>query len=318
MYTCECGREFEKKQSFNAHCRHCKIHLGEERYNKNLEIQKEKQKLALKGNKIAKNKRDKDNEEKLAKWISEQHTCEYCGKIMTEFYGSGRFCCRSCSNAWVSNNRPEEAVQKCIEAGAGNLYRSGRYGFSLLSHEERSAIMKEVFNRPESKERFLKYCIPAAHTKEATSKQSASMRKAIENGARPGFLSTGPNNSYPEKAISIILDKLGINYIKDYSVSKSKLGIKSSGAYRLDFYIPNGNVDLEVDGSQHLFKDRMNHDLLRNNYLISNGYNVFRIKWFSGNKTNISLGSDIIEFKEWYKNIVDNNLRGLLRTHDYT
>lgn len=28
MYTCKCGRCFEKKQSYVAHCGHCEVHLG--------------------------------------------------------------------------------------------------------------------------------------------------------------------------------------------------------------------------------------------------------------------------------------------------
>lgn len=30
MYKCKCGREFEKSQSYIAHCGHCRIHLGHE------------------------------------------------------------------------------------------------------------------------------------------------------------------------------------------------------------------------------------------------------------------------------------------------
>ena len=30
MYRCKCGREFEKKQSYVAHCGHCSINLGYE------------------------------------------------------------------------------------------------------------------------------------------------------------------------------------------------------------------------------------------------------------------------------------------------
>ena len=30
MYRCKCGREFEKSQSYVAHCGHCKINLGRE------------------------------------------------------------------------------------------------------------------------------------------------------------------------------------------------------------------------------------------------------------------------------------------------
>lgn len=30
MYTCKCGRSFEKVSSYGAHCSHCRIHLGHE------------------------------------------------------------------------------------------------------------------------------------------------------------------------------------------------------------------------------------------------------------------------------------------------
>ena len=39
MYKCKCGKEFESSQSFNAHKGHCKVHLGEDKYNKRLEQQ---------------------------------------------------------------------------------------------------------------------------------------------------------------------------------------------------------------------------------------------------------------------------------------
>jgi hypothetical protein len=39
-YKCKCGKEFESSQSFNAHKGHCKVHLGEDKYNKRLEQQK--------------------------------------------------------------------------------------------------------------------------------------------------------------------------------------------------------------------------------------------------------------------------------------
>lgn len=35
--------------------------------------------------------------EKLQQWLDEKHTCENCGKVMTEYYGSGRFCSLQCS-----------------------------------------------------------------------------------------------------------------------------------------------------------------------------------------------------------------------------
>ena len=39
-YTCECGKEFKKSQSFNAHKSNCRIHLGEQRWSELEEIRK--------------------------------------------------------------------------------------------------------------------------------------------------------------------------------------------------------------------------------------------------------------------------------------
>lgn len=49
------------------------------------------------------------NESYKVKWAKEEHTCEKCGKVMTEYYGSGRFCCKSCAN---SHERTEESKLK--------------------------------------------------------------------------------------------------------------------------------------------------------------------------------------------------------------
>ena len=52
--------------------------------------------------------------------------------------------------------------------------------------------------------------------------------------------------------------------------------------YRLDFKItlPNGKiVDLEIDGKQHCYADRNQHDMLRNKRIRALGYLVYRISW---------------------------------------
>ena len=54
--------------------------------------------------------------------------------------------------------------------------------------------------------------------------------------------------------------------------------------YRLDFKItlPNGKiVDLEIDGKQHYYADRNQHDILRDKRIRALGYLVYRISWNS-------------------------------------
>lgn len=50
-------------------------------------------------------KKEKENQLLLEQWIVEQHKCECCGKVMTEFYGSGRFCSLHCASAFHNIGR---------------------------------------------------------------------------------------------------------------------------------------------------------------------------------------------------------------------
>lgn len=93
-YICECGKEFENAQSFNGHKSHCKIHLATKYDNVDeLILFRNKQCTA---HNATTNKLRSSN--RLAIWIAEKHVCERCGKVMTEKFGSGRFCCRACAN----------------------------------------------------------------------------------------------------------------------------------------------------------------------------------------------------------------------------
>ena len=98
IFTCICGKTFTNGQSFNGHKSHCKEH----QINKygSLDKMLESQKASSeKISKTLKENNKKKKEEELQQWISEQHTCEKCGKVMTEKFGSGRFCCRNCANS---------------------------------------------------------------------------------------------------------------------------------------------------------------------------------------------------------------------------
>lgn len=98
-YKCVCGREFTNSQAFNGHKSHCKLVFK----NKNKDLKKldylRTSKAAKTRNKKVKEINNIKKQEFLKNWISEQHKCERCGKIMTEYFGSGRFCSKACANA---------------------------------------------------------------------------------------------------------------------------------------------------------------------------------------------------------------------------
>lgn len=50
----------------------------------------------------------------LQLWLSEKHTCENCGKIMTEKYGSGRFCCSFCAHVRQQSEETKEKISSTL------------------------------------------------------------------------------------------------------------------------------------------------------------------------------------------------------------
>ena len=98
MYICECGKEFDNPQKFNGHKQGCKVHL-ELKYGSIEAYYAIKNRGHAAGVETKKKQAANHKAQREIDWISEQHTCERCGKVMTEKYGSGRFCSRSCANS---------------------------------------------------------------------------------------------------------------------------------------------------------------------------------------------------------------------------
>ena len=97
VYICECGKEYTNPQAFNGHKSNCKIHLaalGKDITKSSLYNPESQAKAHAT---LAKRYAEKQERQK-AKWLEEQHTCERCGKVMTELFGTGRFCSRACAN----------------------------------------------------------------------------------------------------------------------------------------------------------------------------------------------------------------------------
>lgn len=107
-YICECGRRFENPQQFNGHKSNCQIHQINKHGSLDLFSSRHKNsatKISESLKQFHKDKKQRESEQ----WILEQHICEKCGTIMTEKFGSGRFCCRECAN---SRERSEQTKLK--------------------------------------------------------------------------------------------------------------------------------------------------------------------------------------------------------------
>lgn len=280
MYKCICGKEFNKPASFNGHKSHCKIHLGE-RYN---EIQNKQKQGSKKGGTITQQIYKAKTLKKKQQWIEEQHQCEYCGKIMTEKYASGRFCNRSCSNSFTSNQNREEKNRKISES---------------IKNKETSNYIPKVICKQCGQ---LFSAFKADTCPECRKRTPEEIKRIMSNKGKQRYLEgkTGwkhgshyLKNKY-EIQIAELLDLNGIQYVDEVPIKTSLLGVDICGAYYPDFLI-DGYIDLEIDGNYHEFEEQLEKDRIRDQAFIRNGYLVYRLKYLES-----SIEEEFTKFLQWY------------------
>lgn len=149
IYRCECGKEFTNPQAFNGHKSHCAIHLCKTgKLQDRLNIDKTNSiKISSSLKAVYAEKRNKEADE----WKKSKHICERCGKIMTEKYGSGRFCSRACANKRTHSNK---TIEKITNTAVKNGTIKHEEAISRYNYEYRCCIVcggKIPYNRRKSK-----------------------------------------------------------------------------------------------------------------------------------------------------------------------
>lgn len=125
-YTCECGKIFTNPQAFNGHKSHCKLH-NQLKYGSTDVLENYEQQRRQSLSKTTRTKYEKLKRQDLDKWLSEQHKCETCGKVMTEYYGSGRFCSQACANTRKHSNETKEKLRRASTGRPNNLTYITKY-----------------------------------------------------------------------------------------------------------------------------------------------------------------------------------------------
>lgn len=130
-----------------------------------------------------------------------------------------------------------------------------------INLEQKSRRMKEAWKDPEKRHNLI-----------------SGQQRSQAAGTWPPMM-TNRKKSYAEQYWEQVLQNSGVEYTYNYLVKHSDLGVVSEKLtwYKLDFYLPKYNLDLEIDGSQH--EDQAEHDKIRNSRLMNAGYRVYRIPW---------------------------------------
>lgn len=231
--------------------------------------------------------------------------CEKCGKEFFEDWRSDkrrplRFCSRKCSNSRVFT---EEAKQKKKEK---SLLFS--YGY-VPKDEERTKKRKERVH----KQKIVGTCKICG--KEITKLKTGFCKECLNNspegkkyqrqinlqGRKEGKIQSWVTRnilSYPEKFWLQVLQNNNIICEKPNKYFRP---------YFLDFWLikNNTNVDLEIDGKQHKYKDRIESDKKRDLFLEENNFKVYRVDW---NEINTESGKNkmkekINKFLLFYKSL---------------
>gem|GEM_PF-6976466 len=106
------------------------------------------------------------------------------------------------------------------------------------------------------------------HLNKTKTKISASMKIAHETGKAHSWHN---GFSYPE----MFFEKVIKNEFQDQQFERQKC----IGRYRLDFFWPEKNRAIEIDGRQHNSIKHQKADAIRDKFISSQGIKLLRIKW---------------------------------------
>ena len=218
-------------------------------------------------------------------------------------------CSISCANSYFKHgvNNPDfdksksELMYEKISYSLRKRNPNGR-----KKHKKICLTCKLEFETIKNKQ---KYCSSkCSHNSDIIKKDlSKKAKERYEEGKLKGW-QTRNIESYPEKFFKKVLKNNNIKFEFNKSIKKRDLGIDCDANYFLDFYIFGTNIDLEIDGKQHKYVGRESSDGLRDESLIKNGYDVYRIGWRSINTKNGKeyIKKEIEKFLTYYKNKIDS------------
>lgn len=192
------------------------------------------------------------------------------------------------------NNRSKEIQKhKCVFCGKEiyGKFKNAMYCYECAEEHNMPNLM--VYTK-EGK------AIPSKKRIEAS---RTAQLKLIAEGKHKGWQSRNIT-SYPENFWKEVLKNNNIEYSFNHVVSKHDLGLDDKSNYFLDFLLP-GNIDLEIDGKQHKYKDRAESDKIRDELLKANGYNIYRIEWneVSSERGKLLMKEKIDNFLNYYNSI---------------
>lgn len=216
------------------------------------------------------------------KYCINPNLCLHCGKIVPYKKNRGTFCNIICSNRYRNGLRNYEK-SKIYTINWKEVQDKHNKGTLLSKIPNEFNFSYSTLNKA-IKLGLLKTINTDVHKDKRRESLSISLKKSHEEGRHIGWKHINNNikRSYPEEFFMKILNKNGIT--DRYTVIEKMPFHK----YTLDFVITELKLNIEIDGQQHFRTEKaILHDIKRNDFLINNGWLVYRIAWINlKNNTN--------------------------------
>jgi len=163
------------------------------------------------------------------------------------------------------------------------------------------AVKKGLFKTRGRSESLKLYRIknPQKHSEETKKKISQIRKKYLQENPDkvPYKLNHSSKESYPEKYFTELFKNEGIKVTKSFHI----------GLYELDFCILDKKIDIEIDGSQHYYDEKIvESDKRRNKFLEDDGWDIVRINWSEYQKFSFDDKKDYIsKLKSYINNLIE-------------
>lgn len=223
---------------------------------------------------------------KIKNYYNKPKYCKCCGKLIDYEHKNNNFCSSSCSAKFNNKNRivsdiTKDKISKSLSNKEKvNIYRTCVVcGNTFLVSRNKNGRLSKTST-----------CSKECHKKLLSNKGKETYINLVNDGRFQGWKSRN-KTSYAEFFWSNVLKSNNIDFKREYVINVDK-----NKRYFLDFYIysTNKHIDLEIDGKQHKYKERIFHDKVRDEYISSKNIVVYRIEW---NEINSDIGKKIMKDK---------------------
>lgn len=254
-FICDiCGKEFKNARALRSHKNHHDPEYHEKSKKGGLSTVKKASEVRTKNMNIAR-------ENATTKYYENPKLCKFCQTIISYKSRANEFCNRMCKSLYQKNkNRSKESIEKQIKSLKETLSKKDK---PIKPKELKSCLVCNTFHTKSGKT-CSKECA------QILSKES--FKKRIEAGYNPQKHRGRHKKSYLETSFEDWLIKNNFSsYITEYQIKRYKNTGEYKNSYFIDFYFPEKQVGIELDGTQH--KETKDYDLERDIY-ISETHNI--------------------------------------------